>query len=81
MTGVQKCALPIFRGFHDTKVPMVVGIFVIWIVGLPIGYLMAFTLHWGPVGIYLAQLIGVIIGAIILWRRFEHHIRRVKCYE
>ncbi len=79
--GARNILTGALRGFHDTKVPMVVGIFVIWIVGLPLGYLMAFTFHWGPVGIYIAQLIGVFIGVIILWRRFEHHIRRIKYYE
>lgn len=75
--GARNIFTGALRGFHDTKVPMVVGIFVIWAIGLPLGYLMAFTWHLGPIGIYLAQLIGVIIGAIMMWRRFEFHVRRL----
>ncbi len=79
--GARNIFTGALRGFHDTKVPMLVGIFSIWIIGLPLGYAMAFILHWGPVGFYLAQLFGVMIGAVILWRRVEHHLRRVKFYE
>lgn len=79
--GARNILTGALRGFHDTKVPMIVGILAVGIIGLPLGYTLAFIFHFGPVGLYLAQLIGVMIGAIILWHRVEHHIKRLKYYE
>ena len=64
------------RGFHDTHMPMLVGIVVVWFIGVPIGYLLTFTFHWGAIGLPIAYTFGFILGAFILWRRFIWHVRR-----
>lgn len=59
------------RGFHDTKVPMLVGIATYWLCSIPIGYFTAFILHFNAVGLYLGFLIGAIISSLFLLQRFR----------
>jgi len=61
------CAL---RGLSDTVYPMIVNIILSCFMSLPIGYLLAFPLHMGVVGIRLGFVVGFLIGAILLMRRF-----------
>jgi MATE family multidrug resistance protein len=69
--GIRNISTGILRGFHDTKVPMLVGIMATWIIGIPISYLLAFVFHWGTVGVSMGFMFGVSIGAVILLRRFH----------
>lgn len=69
--GIRNIATGILRGFHDTKVPMLVGIMATWVIGIPISYLLAFVYHWGTVGVSMGFMFGVSIGAVILLRRFH----------
>ncbi len=57
------------RGLYDTKFPMYTGLAGIWLIGIPLGYLFAFTFHWNIGGIAVGSLIGMIIGsAAVLYR-------------
>lgn len=58
------------RGLLDTRYPMYIGLFAIWIIGLPLGYCFAFILHWGIAGIALGSLVGMVFGAIIISLRW-----------
>jgi len=69
--GIRNISTGILRGFHDTKVPMLVGIMATWVIGIPISYLLAFVYHWGTVGVSMGFMFGVSIGAVILLRRFH----------
>lgn len=60
------------RGLQDTKFPMQVSIIMIWLVGAPLAYVMGFTLHWGLVGIALANIVGMALGCITLWWRWRN---------
>lgn len=59
------------RGFRDTKIPMLVALISNWFISLPLGYLMAFTFHFGAVGVRAGFIFGFTIGAIWLVRRFH----------
>ncbi|MGD9152055.1 MAG: MATE family efflux transporter [Gammaproteobacteria bacterium] len=65
------------RGFHDTKVPMWIGILATWIVNLPVGYFCAFILNWGPVGLSCGFMLGVFIGAVLIIKRLHGKTRYV----
>lgn len=65
------------RGFHDTKVPMWVGILATWIISLPIGYFCAFILNWGPVGLSFGFMIGFFVGAILIIKRLHRKTKSV----
>lgn len=57
------------RGLLDMRFPMITGLISIWILRVPASYLLAFTFHMGVVGIAAGAIIGMIIGAaIIFWR-------------
>lgn len=59
------------RGLFDTQFPMRIGILVMWGLVLPIGYLFAFTAHWGVIGFRFGGNIGLLIGAMIIYWRWK----------
>lgn len=69
--GVQAVAIGALRGMSDTQWPGIIAFVAYWIVGLPFGYLLAFHLGAGPVGIWIGLLIGLIIASIFLTFRFH----------
>ncbi|MCH7772117.1 MAG: MATE family efflux transporter, partial [Bacteroidetes bacterium] len=54
--GVQAVGIGILRGLTDVKIPTAITFIAYWIIGLPIGYLLAFKLGWGVQGIWLGLL-------------------------
>ncbi|WP_256244210.1 MATE family efflux transporter, partial [Burkholderia ubonensis] len=64
------------RGLQDTQFPMKVSMILIWPVGVPLAYVMGFTLEWGLVGITVAHDIVMVIGAAILWQRWRNRFPR-----
>jgi len=62
--GLQFIGLGVLRGLHDTTVPMIIGLVGGWVVGLPLGALLAFTLGMGAAGIWLGLAAG--LGAVAL---------------
>ncbi|WP_241962951.1 MATE family efflux transporter [Thalassorhabdomicrobium marinisediminis] len=75
----QVVALSVLRGVQDTQVPMWLAIISYWCVGMPTGYVMAFVLGLGPVGLWLGLTVGLGAAAILLSHRFwtrSAHIAR-----
>ncbi len=70
--GVQAVAIGALRGMSDTKWPSFIAFFAYWIMGLPGGYLLAFHLGLGPVGVWIGLLVGLIIASIMLTLRFYY---------
>jgi len=72
--AIRNILTGLLRGLFDTKIPMLVGLFAIWLIDLPLSYLLAFRFHLGVLGIALGATIGMFIGASLLlyrWYRFE----------
>lgn len=59
------------RGLLDTRFPMYCSLFVIWLIGMPLAYVLAFGFHYGVVGIYIGSGIGLVIGAMIMLQRWQ----------
>ena len=55
----QVQALSILRGMHDTRVPMIMASVSYWLLGLPVSYLLGFTLGLGGVGVWIGLTIGL----------------------
>jgi len=68
--GIQVIAAGALRGLKDTKVPMLIGFFSYWCVGLFSGYIMGIQLHWGGVGLWLGLVLGLAFASVILTWRF-----------
>jgi multidrug resistance protein, MATE family len=70
--GLQTVATGALRGAGDTRTPMLANFVAYWMIGLPLGYLLAFPLGWGALGIWIGLCVGLmIIGPVLLltWHR------------
>ena len=74
--AAQVMALGLLRGIQDTAVPMMIAAVSYWVIGIPAGYVMAFTLDWGPEGLWLGMVVGLTVAALALTSRFWR--RRLK---
>jgi MATE family multidrug resistance protein len=79
--GLQVVSSGALRGLSDATVPMIVAFVAYWIIGLPLGYLLAFRLSWGAVGVWtgLALALGL-VGVLLVWR-FAAKSRAVSAQE
>ncbi|WP_138503620.1 MATE family efflux transporter [Nostoc sp. PA-18-2419] len=68
--SIQAIAAGALIGLKDTRIPTLITMFAYWGVGLGGGYLMAFTLGLGAIGLWLGLLLGLLIGAVLLVGRF-----------
>lgn len=70
--GIRNVATGALRGLYDTQFPMKISLLSLWVIGIPLAYIMAFPLHWGIIGLSLAFNVSVVIGAITLYLRWRH---------
>jgi MATE family multidrug resistance protein len=70
--GLQITATGALRGAGNTHAGLIVQIVGYWIIGLPIGYVLAFRMHRGAVGLWLGLCAGLIVAGLSLtavWHR------------
>lgn len=75
--GLQGVATGVLRGFGDTRTPMLWNLAGHWFIGLPLGYVLAFEMGFGVIGLWWGLSTGLIIcgvGLLIVWAR---HVRRL----
>ena len=67
--GAQAAGLGILRGITDVRLPMIFTFIAYWVIALPIGYFLGFTLKMEVVGIWIGLSAGLTAAAIMLnWR-------------
>lgn len=59
----------VLRGYKDVNIPFVTAFISYWIIGLPVGYILANYTSFGPFGYWLGLIIGLACGAVILMFR------------
>lgn len=64
------------RALKDTKFTMLTSIFSFWCIALPIGYVLAMTLHMGGAGYWWGMLMGAAFSVVLLQWRFKARMRR-----
>jgi putative MATE family efflux protein len=69
--GVRNLLSGGLRGLHDSKAPMKIGVSCLWLISLPICYLVAFPLKGGPLGLRISFISGFLVAVILLWQRFN----------
>ena len=55
----------------DVKIPTVFTMIAYWVLGLPVGYFLGFTLEMGATGIWYGLLLGLTASAVLVLWRFE----------
>ncbi len=60
------------RGYKDVNITFIMAIVSYWVIGLPIGYLMATYTNLGPYGYWVGLIAGLTVGAITLTVRLRH---------
>jgi len=76
--GVQVVGLGVLRGMADVKIPTLITFISYWIIGLPVGYLLAFPFGFRAAGMWAGLLLGLTASALLLFYRFNKKTRRKK---
>ena len=76
--GLQVSGAGALRGLKDTKIPMFITSFAYWGIGMPLGYLLAFTWSGGPKGLWIGFIFALAFAAILLNVRFHLVTKSVK---
>lgn len=69
--AVRNVLTGLLRGLFDTRFPMMIGLLGIWLIGIPLSYVLAFTLQWNVMGVMLGGACGMLMGAIVLYYRWH----------
>jgi MATE family multidrug resistance protein len=69
--GVQVIAVGALRGYRDTAVPMLIAAIGYWAIGFAGGWLLAFPLGLGAIGLWSGLAVGLAVVAIALALRLR----------
>ncbi|HTD92785.1 MAG TPA: MATE family efflux transporter [Chitinophagaceae bacterium] len=74
--ATQAIGAGLLRGIKDVKLPtLLIGI-AYWVIGLPVGYLLAFVFKMGATGMWLGLITGLTLASVFLITRFLKLTRR-----
>jgi multidrug resistance protein, MATE family len=74
--GGQVVGFGVLRGMSDVFIPAIIIIVCHWLVGLPLGYLLAFTFGMTLHGIWIGLSIALGLAALMAWARIIWFGRR-----
>lgn len=64
--AIQAPVQGILRGYKDVNITFIMAIISYWVIGLPVGYMMANYTQFGPYGYWIGLIAGLTVGAISL---------------
>jgi multidrug resistance protein, MATE family len=73
--GAQVVCASALRGLQDVKIPSLLIFVCYWVISLPLGYVLAFEMGLGAVGIWLGLFIGLTLTAIAMFTRFKRLVK------
>ena len=76
--GLQNVSVGILRGIQDVRIIMPIAFVSYWLLNLPVGYLLGFTLGMGPSGLFLGFSFGLSAAALLMILRIRHSVRRLR---
>jgi multidrug resistance protein, MATE family len=76
--GLQVTALGILRGITDVNIPTGITLFAYWVVGLPIGLLLAQFYKLEAAGVWIGLTAGLTTSAILLCWRFYGMVKKIE---
>jgi MATE family multidrug resistance protein len=68
--GIQVASNGALRGLKDTRIPMAITLFAYWIIGMPVGWWLAFHHGLGARGMWMGLIAGLSVAAVMLFTRF-----------
>lgn len=76
--GIQVVALGALRGLEDVRIPTVITLFAYWVIGIPLGYYLAFELGYQAKGVWYGLAAGLTISAVLLVARFQTLSKKIQ---
>ncbi|HTI08291.1 MAG TPA: MATE family efflux transporter [Puia sp.] len=68
--STQATGAGLLRGIKDVKRPTILIAIAYWVIGLPLGYVLAFIFHMGASGMWLGFIAGLTMASLFLIARF-----------
>ncbi len=72
--ATQAIGVGLCRGVKDVIWPTLYVAIAYWVIGIPIGYILAFTYNMGAAGIWIGLVVGLSVSSILLNYRFFKQI-------
>jgi MATE family multidrug resistance protein len=76
--GCQVVCASALRGFQDVKIPTIFIFISYWVIGLPMGYILAFIMGLGGTGIWWGLLTGLTLTALAMLMRLRQLLHRFR---
>ena len=74
--STQAIGAGLLRGIKDVKKPTLLIAVAYWVIGLPLGYVLAFVFHMGAAGMWLGFIAGLTLASLFLLARFLKMTKR-----
>ena len=68
--SVQAIGVGLLRGLQDVRIPTLLVFIAYWIIGIPLGYRLAFHYNWEIKGLWTGLIVGLSVSALLLSLRF-----------
>lgn len=75
--STQAIAVGLLRGIRDVKLPTIFVAIAYWVLGIPVGYYLAFNQGMGAIGIWIGFVVGLSFSSILLNIRFSRLSKRL----
>ncbi len=69
--GIQTVSTGALRGLGETRAPMFANLIGYWLLGLPLGLFLCFTLHWGVYGLWIGLTLALTLISLALLHRWH----------
>lgn len=76
--ATQAIGLGLCRGIKDVVKPTIYVAIAYWVIGIPLGYILAFQYHLNAAGIWIGLVVGLSVSAILLNKRFFKTIGKMQ---
>ena len=78
LDGIQRTANGVLQGLQDTRIPMLLGTFSYWGIGLTTSYFLGFHTNLAGTGVWIGSYIGIATAAIAFTWRFWRIVSKKK---
>ncbi|MCY7420246.1 MAG: MATE family efflux transporter [Chitinophagaceae bacterium] len=76
--ATQAIGVGLLRGMRDVKIPTILVAIAYWVIGIPLGYYLAFVNKMGATGIWIGFIAGLTMSSVLLNSRFLKQSSRLR---